>query len=173
MNEAKQNRGVVEFLTIAAEYCAFVEQSDDVEFKEFIDKSLKILSLLYLKASLLPDFEEEDDAFVEKYVTEQDWNLIHTKMYSKFGEYNSYFDITQPEGLITGEKVNVSIAEAYADIFQDLRDLVQLYRESDDEGVAVGVNECKTAFRAYWGVRLIGLLQELHVLLYNGVELES
>lgn len=169
----KQNKDVVEFLTISAEYCAFLEQAQEVELRMFADKALKILALLYLKANLLPEFEEEDNAFVEKYVTEQDWNLIHTMLLEKFGEHNNYFDITEVSGFSIGETVNIGIAEAFADIFQDLRDFIQIYREGTDESVAIAVNECKESFKEYWGVRVLGLLQELHLLLYGSLQTEK
>jgi len=47
-------KNVIEFVTVAAEFCAFLERAEHMKRKAFVDTSLKILPLLYLKASLLP-----------------------------------------------------------------------------------------------------------------------
>ena len=45
-------RNTVEFVTVAAEYCAFIERSEGQERAEFVDTLLKILPLLSLRFSL-------------------------------------------------------------------------------------------------------------------------
>lgn len=50
-------KNVIEFVTVAAEFCAFLERAEHMKRKAFVDTSLKILPLLYLKASLLPKCE--------------------------------------------------------------------------------------------------------------------
>ena len=55
MKQASQlifERNSVEFVTVAAEYCAFIERSEGQNRKEFVDTLLKILPLLYIKASI-------------------------------------------------------------------------------------------------------------------------
>ena len=51
------SRNTVEFVTVAAEFCAYVERSNEHDRKEFVDTLLKLLPLLYLKAQMLPDEE--------------------------------------------------------------------------------------------------------------------
>jgi hypothetical protein len=48
------DRNVIEFVTVAAEFCGFLERAEGMKRDKFVDTSLKILPLLYLKASLLP-----------------------------------------------------------------------------------------------------------------------
>ena len=48
-----QNKNLIDFLAVSAEYCAHLEQSDEISRVDFIKKSRKILALLYLKASLI------------------------------------------------------------------------------------------------------------------------
>ncbi|PLX07167.1 MAG: hypothetical protein C0596_12290 [Marinilabiliales bacterium] len=45
-----------------------MEAAKDMNSEEFIDKSIKILPLLYLKGSLLPKIEDYDENYVEKFV---------------------------------------------------------------------------------------------------------
>ena len=53
------SRNVIDFLTVAAEYCSFLESCDKESDKNFIDKITKILPLLYLKVSLLPKLDRQ------------------------------------------------------------------------------------------------------------------
>ena len=41
------DRNVVEFVTVAAEFCKFLEQAETMKRDTFVDTSLKILPLLY------------------------------------------------------------------------------------------------------------------------------
>ncbi len=167
----KQQKDIVEFVTVSAEFCAFLETAHSLDIKSFVEKSVKLLSLLYLKSQLLPEFEIDEDDYCEKYVTEQDWNIIHSRIANLMGENDAFFDVTESTGFSTGETVNTSISEAFADIFQDLRDFIQIYREGYDESIAVGLYFCKQAFKEYWGIRVLGLLQELHLLQYSDLEI--
>ena len=51
------DKNSIEFVTVAAEYCAFIERVRGAERKVFVDTALKILPLLYLKASLDTAFD--------------------------------------------------------------------------------------------------------------------
>lgn len=51
------DKNVIEFVTVAAEFCAFLERAESMKRSTFVDTTLKILPLLYLKASMLPKCE--------------------------------------------------------------------------------------------------------------------
>ena len=51
------DKNTVEFVTVAAEFCGFLERARDMKRYDFVDTALKILPLLYLKATLLPPCE--------------------------------------------------------------------------------------------------------------------
>ena len=53
MDERIYSKNIIEFVTVSAEYCAFIERVPELEKEEFLDKIIKILPLLYLKATLL------------------------------------------------------------------------------------------------------------------------
>ena len=69
-------KNVIEFVTVAAEFCAFLERAEHMKRKAFVDTSLKILPLLYLKASLLPKCETIGDEAPETYVTEETYEIL-------------------------------------------------------------------------------------------------
>ena len=58
-------RNTLEFVTVALEYCTFVETAGNTGLFDFVDKATKLLPLLYLKASLLPEVESEEETELE------------------------------------------------------------------------------------------------------------
>ena len=62
----------LEFVTVAAEYCALLEKSGERTEDELVGTLLKLLPLLYMKVQLLPEIDT-DGAFVPNdQVTEDD-----------------------------------------------------------------------------------------------------
>ena len=55
------SRNTVEFVTVAAEYCAYIERTNQLQRKEFVSTMLKLLPLLYIKAQMLPVNEPLND----------------------------------------------------------------------------------------------------------------
>ena len=51
----------VEFVTVGVEFCAFLERVQELTQEEFASTSIKLLPLLYLKATLLPIDDENED----------------------------------------------------------------------------------------------------------------
>ena len=49
-------KNTIEFITVAKEYCAFVEDADKLSKKDFLFQTQKLLALLYLKTSILQNF---------------------------------------------------------------------------------------------------------------------
>ena len=41
------DKNSIEFVTVAAEYCGFIERARQMERKDFVDTALKILPLLH------------------------------------------------------------------------------------------------------------------------------
>ena len=70
------SRNTVEFVTVAAEFCAYLEQSEGRKCRDFTDTVLKLLPLLYLKAALLEDIEGAEDFLPEAFVSEQDYQAL-------------------------------------------------------------------------------------------------
>ena len=74
------DRNVVEFVTVAAEFCKFLEQTETMKRSVFVDTSLKILPLLYLKASMLPKCETIGDEASETFVTEETYEILRMNL---------------------------------------------------------------------------------------------
>ena len=72
MDDIVYSHQVLEFVTVANEYCSFVEKTAHFTKKDYVTKFQKLLPLLYLKASLIPDIESDEELMTEKIVSEAD-----------------------------------------------------------------------------------------------------
>ena len=160
------NSKILDFLTVAAEYCACVEQVAKSQKKDFIETAHKIVCLLYLKASLLP-VNEDIDGFCEQFVTEDDWNFIQSSVAQKLGDHDIFITIQEPDTYESGETISVNLSECFADIYQDIRDCIERYRIGNAEMQELAIYDCVLHFKIYWGQRALALVSEMHNLLYS------
>lgn len=167
----KQN--VEEFLLVANEYCVLVENISDFSKKDFLEKIQKILGLLYLKTSVLTVNENGADDYVEKFVQKEDWQFIQNTLARKLASLESFFDLSTPESLETGNEENISLSEALADIYQDTKDIVSLFQIGNEDSLVAGLFDCKLNFERYWGPRLLAVLSLIHNILYGTANLDD
>lgn len=160
-------KNIAELFTVSVEFCAFINKAGKFNRTTFIDKSIKLMSLLYLKASVIDFVEYDDNSYVEKCVTEDEYNRIHALLSEKIGSFETYFDIIDGTGFDTGESVNVSVTECITDIYQDIMNFVYLYRDFVDDDKFVAVAECLQNFKSFWGIRLLRVMAELHNIRYS------
>jgi hypothetical protein len=160
-------RNTIEFVTIALEYCSFIEAVNMCSLFEFVDKATKILPLLYLKASLLPDRLTDDEAELELAITEEMYESIRMRIAELLGTYDSYLETFHPDIQYSDTPVAAFISENLADIYQDTANFVSLFRQENEDVMREAVVLCQTNFREYWGQRLLNALKALHALRYN------
>ena len=92
-NNPIYERNTLEFVTVALEFCTFVETAGQNGLFDFIDKGIKLLPLLYLKATLLPEAEVDDeDDEPEMTVTEDMYEAVRTRIAALLGEKDSYLE---------------------------------------------------------------------------------
>ena len=173
-SEVVYSKNVIEFVTVANEYCSFVETVDHFTRKDFLSRIQKLFPLLYLKASLLPEPDAElSDEEPEKFVSEDDYNFILNKLVSKIGEFDAYQEIYDSSLQYSHIPVEGSIAENITDIYQDLKDFILCYRIGTLEVMNDAFRECRNNFEQYWGQRLVNGLRAIHYLLYSNANLEE
>lgn len=156
------DRNTVEFVTVAAEYCAFLERSSGMERRIFVDTTIKILPLLYLKALLLPECEMTMFEEPETYVTEEGYERMRSHIAAIMKEKDDYLEVFTPdmaysEGALTG-----SVAEDLSDIYQVLRDFIFVFKQGIRETMHDSVAICRERFSEYWGQTLVNTLRALH-----------
>ena len=169
--EVIYSKNILEFVTVAKEYCVFVEEANKESKLDFINKSQKLLPLLYVKASLIPNIDNVFEEYNEKFVSEDDWTAIQQQIAEKLGSHEIFLDVLEPIVQYSDDTISVSLSEIFADIYQDLMNFLTLYRIGTNEQMNDAVWECKNNFEQYWGPRLLSALTAIHSILYSNEEL--
>ena len=167
-SSAAFDKNTVEFVTVAAEYCAFLEQLYDKESERVLDVLCKLLPLVYLKATMLPA-AEPDGLYLEESVTEADYDEVRAMLAQKLGEYDDYLEVFVEDMKYSDTPVRKCISEDLADIYQALRNFVQSYRSGLDEVMTEAVAVCAEGFRTYWGQTLVNTLRAVHNVRYQDI----
>lgn len=162
-------RNTIEFVTVAAEFCAYLEQSEGRNRGEFVDTVLKLLPLLYLKASLLPIIEGQDDFLPEEFVSEQDYELVRLTLADILSEKDDYMDVFVDEVALNDEVVMKTISEDLTDVYQVARNFVGAYKIGIEENMYEAVVTVTDSFRLYWGQTLVNAMRALHRVKCSGV----
>ena len=167
------SKNVVEFVTVANEYCGTIEKVNNLSARENLLKLQKILPLLYLKATMLPRVENVLDEELEKYVTELDYNVLHQKWLQLLGENDSYYEVFDPSIQFGQETVTASMAESLMDIYQDVKDFLIAYSIGNEDVMNDALFDCLYHFEDSWGQLLVNVLRAMHMLVYSGIDLEE
>lgn len=161
------DKRILDFVTIAAEFCAFLEQDAPIQRDEWSGKMLKILPLLYLKAQLLPDVPVWEEEMPELFVREEDYAHVAHSVGDIMGEDDVYLDVFVDEMKYSDTPVSATISENVADIYQDVRNFVSVYQLELEEQMPMAIRFCRESFHLYWGQKLVNLLRPLHALKYG------
>ena len=160
-------RDVLEFVTVATEFCRQVEQCSGSERGEFATLMQRLLPMIYLKAILIDDVEE-GMGYVDAAVTESDYEYIRTQVAAILRDADDYLDVFCENFRYSDAPVLCTVSEGLADIYQALRNMVEAFRSEIDEAMEVALFECLDDFKTRWGQTLLGVLRALHELLASG-----
>ncbi|HNW52051.1 MAG TPA: DUF5063 domain-containing protein [Prolixibacteraceae bacterium] len=172
-NHIVYSKNVIEFATVANEYCAFLEKSNSLGRRLFLEKIQKLLPLLYLKASLLPNIDAEETETPEKFLKEIDYNRLLNRLSDKLGSYDSYLEVFDQGMQFSETPVDSNISENLCDIYQDLKDFIFAFRLGTVEIMTDAVWECRKNFCEYWGQKLVNVLRAIHSLVYGENDLDE
>ncbi len=164
------SKNVVEFVTVANEYCASVENAAHYTAHENLEKLQKLLPLLYLKAAVLPKIERLLDEDLEHYVSELDYNVLHQKWLQLLNENDSFYEVFDPTIQFGQETVTASVSENLLDIYQELKDFITSYSIGNEEVMHDALAECLYNFEHSWGQQLVNVLRAVHMLVYSDVD---
>ena len=158
---------VIDFVTVAAETCLFLENATEQTREDFIIKSVKILPLLYLKASLLEIPEPVFDDQPERFVTEEDYLYVKEQVEQMLGADDSYLEVFHPDMALSDTPIAAFVSENVADIYQELKDFAANYQTADHDVMNDALVVCLEAFTEHWGQKLLNALRALHALRYS------
>ena len=160
------DRNVVEFVTVAAEFCRFLEQAEGMKRTDFVDTILKMLPLLYLKAILLPPSEIMGEEEPENYVTEETYEVLRMNLAAILADRDDYLDVFVSDMKYSDQPITRYISEELADIYQDIRDFIFVFQLGLNETMHDALAICQENFRLYWGQKLVNTLRALHEVRY-------
>lgn len=173
MNKESQvifDRNVIEFVTVAAEFCNFLEQAETTKRDTFVDTSLKLLPLLYLKAAMLPEVEIIGDEAPESYVTEEVYEVLRINLAGILAEKDDYLDVFLQDMVYSDQPIKKNISEDLSDIYQVVKDFIFVFRLGLNETMNDALAICQEQFREYWGQTLVNTLRALHDAKYHHTE---
>ncbi len=165
------SRNVIEFVAVANEYCKYSEHASELKGDELLKIMQRIMPLMYLKASLLPDLTPFFEDGNEKFVLESDWIRIEEILKEKFGTANDFPEVFDEKINETDGHVISSISENMADIYQDMKDFLLLYQTGTVEVMNDAVWECRMNFENFWGQKLVNSMRAIHKFIYSGEEM--
>ena len=166
------SKSVIEMATVANEFCHFFENIENKENESILNFIQRILPLLYLKGTLLPQLTPEFPEANERFVTEEQWEKIFTALRDKFGKEDEYW-IIDPQYINETEPLKASLSENIADIYQDMKDFLLLLQKNTLAARENAINECNTLLGNHWGYRVGNIFNRIHHLIYFNEEIET
>lgn len=161
------DKNVIEFVTVAAEFCGFLERAESMKRRTFVDTTLKLLPLLYLKASMLPPCEVIGEEAPESYVTEEIYEILRINLADIMAEKDDYLEVFVPDMAYSDQPIRKCISEDLADIYQDMKDFIFVFQLGLNETMNDSLALCKENFALLWGQKLVNTMRALHDVKYN------
>lgn len=163
-NHPVYHKNVLEMLTVANDFCLTMAKADSMKKTALMNYLQKISPLLYIKGSLLPDIEVSDPEANEKFLTEEKWEWLFNELRKKFGPNDEFWYVDSIEKN-QPDPVKGSLAEFFSDIYQDMKDFLELYQKSSLAAKENAVHELKKSFETQWGFRNVVAHKALHYII--------
>ena len=166
-------RDILEFVTVAVQYCAYLEDSEGRSREEFVDTMSKLLPLLYLKGSLLPQYETYSDNMLSDYVTEENYDIIRNNIAYIMADKDDYLDVFVDDMKYSDEPILMTISENLADIYQDIKNFAYIYKQGVEDEMMSALELCNQYFRTDWGQKLVNVLRAIHEVKYTITDIDD
>lgn len=155
---------VIEFVTVAAQTCLLLEHIDELEKADFLDRLLCLLPTLYVKTRLLDCHKQESDGFLQRFVTEADYNRLEENVKLLLGQDDVYLEVFQEDMRYSQEPISAFVSENLADIYQEIKDMAANYQTEDESVMNDALLACVEAFHQHWGQKTLNVMRALHSL---------
>lgn len=172
MYDSSTKGSELNFVALAADYCAAVEQPWISEEKEtFVARMLLLLPRIYLgiseaSSAASPDFVEGE--YFAEYVDEEMYENVRKNVAALLGEEDTYLETFEQDMKYSETPIAASISEGLADLYQNLYNFVRRVRDSDGEALSGALLECKEDFGDYWSQTLCNVFRALNAIRYPG-----
>ena len=166
-NHIVYSPNTIEFVTVTAQTCLFLENISEESREDFILKAVKLLPLLYLKASMIEIPDPVFDDVPERFVSVEDYNFVKEQLEGLLGPDDSYLEVFHPDMALSDTPIAAFISENLADIYQELKDFAASYQTVETDIMNDALVVCLQAFGEHWGQKLLNALRALHALRYS------
>jgi len=170
------DKGTIEVVTVASEFCGFVEKVHKFSKHDFLSKLHKMLSLVYLKTSMLePDQECSqllEDGNSMAFLSEYEYDYIRGRMSDCLGKHDSYINIYDSASNDSGYE-QTEISGCIADVYHNLKNFVENFRTGSEESAMASRAELISDFREYWGYRCLSVTAAVHAIIYSEDNLDD
>ena len=166
-NQLIYSKPVIEFATVAAESCLFLERAEEHTKTDFITTATRLLPLLYLKTSLLDLPEDESEGNIERFVTEDDYLFVKNQIERLLGADDSFLEVFHPDMPYSDTPIAAFVSENLADIYQEIKDFAANFQIGESEIMTAALAACLSAFAEHWGQKLLNALRALHSVKYS------
>lgn len=161
------SKDVIEFVTVVAETCLFLENCHENNKEDFVLKATKLFPLLYLKTTILCDNKADAEEDIERFVSEDDYTLTKNQIEALLGEDDIFLETFHPDMPYSDTPIAVFISENLADIYQELKDFAANYQIGETSIMENALNVCLQTFSEHWGQKLLGALRALHAIRFS------
>ncbi len=157
----------IDFAKVAVEYCAWLEAVRKNEKDVFLEQITRILPLLYLKATVIPEIEETFDSSLPQGITESAYENVRMAVADLLGEDDLFLETFHPDMMYSDTPIAVTISECLADIYQDLGNFISVFKNGQRETMIDSLSLCLDDFKNYWGQKSLNALRALHRIKYQ------
>ena len=161
-NKILYSEEVLEFVRLAKEYCTLLETNLELGQNVFIHFTLYSLPAIYSAMVKIPRVESVFEEGSEKFVSEQEWSEVYRKIAGNMEGNNDFLDIPAENEFDRSELITRKVSEDMADIYQDLRDFLEVYRTAPEDVMNDALWECQNNFQNFWGSKALRISSALH-----------
>lgn len=179
MSQSIYSEPVIDFLTVAAEYCRSLEQlgQEPVSRREFLTHMTRILPLLYVKASTLPEVDDMElgmmDGELPDHVDEAEYDYVRQAVWHVLMDKDEFLEVFTPDMLYSDEPLQQTISEHLADIYQDIKNFVAIYADRNEDNMMAAIAEIIDLFHSDWGQKAVNVMRPMHSLLYSADDVDE
>lgn len=162
------SKNTLEFLAVAKSYCHVLEDPEQLDKEKLLDILLRLLPLLYLKGSLLPQVDPADEYELETFATETQYGVLVGSLAALFAQDDAYLEVYHPDIALADGAVAASVSERLADLWQEMYDFVEVFHQGFEDSMSDALSLCRERFAQEWGPGLLHVLRALHAIKYEG-----
>lgn len=116
---------------------------------------------------MLPPCEPLGMAEPETFVDESAYEAVRLAVAAVMADGDDYLDVFVEDMRYSDTPIRKTVSEDLADIYQDVKDFVSVYRLGFDETMHDALAICEEHFATYWGQVLVNTMRALHEVKYN------